>query len=370
MEEYFDSLSTNMSWVKNNTIYLTKHGSHAYGTNTPSSDLDIRGVCIAPKNFYLGLLDNFEQFITKHPVDITVFEISKFCKLAMDGNPNCLEIIFTESTDHIFSNKIGESLLNIREEFLSKKTRYTFAGYAFQQLRRLKLHRNYLLNGIKEKPLRSDYNLPENHKLIPEHQLLEIEAAIRKVLEDWQPDTTGMENDVAIKFKNDLYDILVELKINHDDMDLYAARYLGLNDNLIEVFKKERSYKLAMREYKNYQSWKQNRNPERAVLEEKMGFDGKFAMHLVRLYGQCIDLLKNKTLNVKRPDAQELLAIRNGAWSYEQLIEYAEQQDKILDDLYKTSTLPREPNRVKINNWLISTLERFWESFEESYDFE
>lgn len=272
-EYYFSYLQPNMKWVKDNTIYLTKHGSHCYGTNRPDSDLDLRGICIPPKRYILGVLDNFEQSISNHPVDITVFGLSKFITLAINNNPNALEIIFTDPSDQIFINDIGRSLLDIRDSFLSKKSRFTLAGYAHSQLKRIHTHRRWLLKPVTTKPERKDYGLPETHKLIPEHQLLEIEAAIRKVLDSWQPDTTGMENDVAIKFKNELYDILLELKINHDDMDLYAARYLGLNDNLIESFKKERQYKLALRDWKNYKEWEQSRNESRAELEKKFGYD-------------------------------------------------------------------------------------------------
>jgi predicted nucleotidyltransferase len=356
MQEYFSYLSKDLSWVKDNTIYLTKHGSHCYGTNRPDSDLDLRGICIPPKQYYLGILNSFEQSISNHPVDITVFAINKFTKLAMDANPNALEIIFTNPEDHIFVSPVGESLLGIRDSFLSKKARFTLAGYARSQLKRIHTHRRWLLNPILVKPERKDFDLPENHKLIPEHQLLEIEAAIRKVLDDWQPDTSGMDNDTAIKFKNDLYDILVDLRINHDDMDLYAARYLGLDDNLVEAFKKERQYKLALRDWSNYKDWEKERNQVRAELEAKYHYDTKHGMHLVRLYRQCIELLRDGKLNVKRPDAQELLEIRNGAWSFDQLISWADEQDKIIDDLYKTSTLPKEPNRTKINEWLINTV--------------
>lgn len=359
ISEYFSYLESNVSWVKENTIYLTKHGSQCYGTNRPDSDLDLRGVCIPPKKYYLGVLENFEQSISNEPVDITVFGINKFTKMALDNNPNALEIIFTDPSDHLFVSDIGQSLLDIREDFLSKKCRFTLAGYAKSQLKRIHTHRRWLLNPILKKPERIDFELPENHKLIPEHQLLEIEAAIRKVLEDWQPDTSGMDNDVAIKFKNELYDTLVDLKVNHDDMDLYAARYLGLNDNLVEAFKKERQYKTALRDWKNYKEWETERNEVRAKLEAQFHYDTKHGMHLVRLYRQCLELLETGKLNVRRPDAKELLEIRNGAWTYDQLIEWSHKQDKLIDAAYITSTLPKEPNRNKINNWLISTVHSF-----------
>src|SRR5690554_3239886 len=134
---------SNHKWLESNTIFLTVHGSHAYGTARPDSDLDIRGVCIPPKEYYLGILDNFEQAIFNEPVDLTIFGISKFIKLAMDANPNALEIIFTDESDHIFVSDIGKKMLDIRESFISKKARFTMAGYARSQLKRFHTHRKW-----------------------------------------------------------------------------------------------------------------------------------------------------------------------------------------------------------------------------------
>lgn len=48
-------------WLNPRTILLTKHGSQAYGTSTPESDLDVKGVAVAPRECYLGFLRRFEQ---------------------------------------------------------------------------------------------------------------------------------------------------------------------------------------------------------------------------------------------------------------------------------------------------------------------
>lgn len=351
---------SNLKWLKSNTIYQTLHGSHAYGTSRPDSDIDLRGICIPPEKYPLGMLDNFEQTIMSEPLDCTIFGIQKFCKLASEGNPNSLEIIFTDPSDVQFINKIGESLLDIRDSFISKKCKFTLQGYAFSQIKRIKVHRQWIVRGDIKKPERSDFDLPDTHKLIPEHQQLEIESQIKKVLEDWTIDTTGMDSAAQIKFKEDLGDIFIQLKLNHEDFDKYAARSLGLNDNLTEAFQKERAYKAALRDYKNWQTWKLERNKARFELENKFLYDTKHGLHLVRLYLMCIEVLKTHKINVKRPDAEFLLSIRNGAWSYDELIEWAEKQNVIINDLYETSTLRKEPERNKINDWLINTQKDFY----------
>ena len=52
---------------------------------------------------------------------------------------------------------------------------------------------------------------------------------------------------------------------------------------------------------------------------------------------------------MRRPDADELRSIRDGAWSYERIVEFAESEDKALDEVMKKSALPNAPDRVKLD---------------------
>lgn len=104
-------------------------------------------------------------------------------------------------------------------------------------------------------------------------------------------------------------------------------------------------YNRSKDEYHKFWEWRNNRNPTRLAMEEEFNFDGKHAMHLVRLLRMGAEALETGVLNVKRPDAAELLEIRNGAWTYEELVTYAEHMDKhVREVLYKTTKLPRSPD--------------------------
>lgn len=347
---------SNLYFLKNNTIYLTVYGSHAYGMATKHSDIDIRGITMVPKEYLLGITDHFDQAIFNEPYDTTIFALNKFVKLSMEFNPNCIELLFTDPSDHLFISKIGEDLLNIRELFISKKARFTLAGYSHAQLKRLNTHRSWLLRkDTIKKPEREDFGLKNDKKQIPGEQILEIEAAIRKKMDEWAFDTTGMDTSTSIKFKKELEETLIDLKLHTEEFESYALRSLGLDDNLTAAFQKERAYRTAKKQWIQFNEWKENRNKDRFALEEKMGFDGKHASHLVRLYRECIELLETGKLNVKRPDAEELLYIRNGGWSYEKLMQFSKDSDEKLNELYITSKIPKEPERVKINDWLIKT---------------
>lgn len=43
------------------SIFLTLAGSHAHGTARDGSDIDLRGICVAPLSVRLSLFDGFEQ---------------------------------------------------------------------------------------------------------------------------------------------------------------------------------------------------------------------------------------------------------------------------------------------------------------------
>jgi hypothetical protein len=95
-----------------------------------------------------------------------------------------------------------------------------------------------------------------------------------------------------------------------------------------------------LEEYNNWKKWKENRNEKRHELEEKFGYDTKHASHTFRLLNTGIEILNGEGVKVKRPDADFLLDIRNGKYSYEWIISEAEKLDKVvLDEAYKNSKL-------------------------------
>jgi len=87
--------------------------------------------------------------------------------------------------------------------------------------------------------------------------------------------------------------------------------------------------------------------------------NSKHALHLVRLMRMAREILEGKGVIVRRPDAEELLAIRNGAWKYEELIEWAEKEDKALNEVMDKSSLPKSPNRKLINRVLVEEIDRY-----------
>lgn len=357
--EIIEKNSPHLKWATDKTILLVRSGSQAYGTNIPGSDEDFRGILIPPKEYFLGTQELEQiELKTPHP-DTTIYEIRKFFSLAMQANPSLIETLHTDPKDHLYIDSLGEILLDHKNDFLSTKVKHTFTGYAVAQLHRIKLHKKYIMNPITSYPTRASLGLPEQ-TLIPADQMAAAEASIRKELDKFQFDfMENLEEFTKIEIRSVMTQMLAELKITSEQHWESAARKIGLTDNLIEVMKMERSYNSAKREYDQYQNWMKTRNPVRAGLEEKFGYDTKHGAHLVRLIRMCKEILTTGIVQVKRPDREELIAIRQGAWTYDQVIEFAEREEQELNEIYKNcKILPKTPNKAKLDQLCMQLIEK------------
>jgi len=355
-----DVYKGNLPWLVDNTIFLTLHGSHAYGTNLPTSDVDVKGIAIPPLNYYIGFCNVFEQAELKgKEPDGVIYEIRKFFKLAADCNPNIIEVLNTDPEDWIVVHPAAENLIDRRGEFLSKKAYHTFFGYARAQLKRINTHYRWLKNPPSAPPTREGLGLSEK-PVLPKDQLSAAMSDIGELMDTWDINWELLEPSERINMQERLSLMIAQLGMSMDTRWMGAAKLLGFEDNFILYLAKEKEYKQKQEDWASYQEWLLNRNPSRAELEAKFGYDTKHGMHLVRLIKMCREILETGKVNVKRPDRDELLAIRNGALSYHELVEWANAQEKELASLYTTSTaIPYKADRSKLDSLCLETIENF-----------
>ena len=105
---------------------------------------------------------------------------------------------------------------------------------------------------------------------------------------------------------------------------------------------------------------KGQKNVHRAELEHKHGYDTKYAMHVIRLYGEAKELMENGRITLPRPHRHELIEIRKGKYSFSEIRELGAQLESEALATQASSPLPDEVDRDAINVLLADTHLRFW----------
>lgn len=354
--------------IQRDTIFLTLAGSHAHGTAGQNSDVDLRGVCVVPLRCRLSLGTPFEQWegrlegalferiqprLHAHPtahafeqtkVESVIFDVVKLVRLAANGNPNALEILFADESDWVHAEPKWRKLHAERRRFLSKKVQETYLGYGLAQLKRIRTHRAWLLEPPKRRPEREEFGLAEKSTLDRDARA-RIEAAIESRIHEYALDDLEMPSATRLALRRALERFWLDT-LGSDESQLEpalhrtAAAGLGVAPDVVETLTAEKRYRTAVRHWEAYLEWKKQRNPRRAELEAKYGYDTKHAMHLVRLMRTGLELLTTGELSVRRRDADELVLVRDGKLAYEEVVVMAEQLAARMRDAAEHSTLP------------------------------
>ena len=118
-------------------------GSEIHGVSSGASDRDEMGVCIEPPEYVVGL-QPFEQYqyrtqpdhVRSGPgdLDLTVYSLRKWVRLAAAGNPTILMLLFVPKGEHmLFRNPFGKDLQESAELFVTKQIAAKFIGYLDSQ---------------------------------------------------------------------------------------------------------------------------------------------------------------------------------------------------------------------------------------------
>ncbi|MEL6316339.1 MAG: nucleotidyltransferase domain-containing protein [Pseudomonadota bacterium] len=144
------------AWLPANTMFEGWTGSVAYGASDDSSDMDVVGFCLPPKEMTFPHLageiagfgrqvQRFEQFQQHHvhdagtgrEYDITIFSIVKFFQLTMENNPNMVDNLYLPRRCVLHSTPIYEHVRTHRALFLHKGSFHKFRGYAMAQMSKI-----------------------------------------------------------------------------------------------------------------------------------------------------------------------------------------------------------------------------------------
>lgn len=122
-------------------------GSTVHGLSNPGTDdRDEMGVCIEPPEYILGLrwFDHWvfrsqAEGVPSGPgdLDLTIYGLRKYCRLAMKGSPTVLLLLFIDGEHMMVRTPLGTQLQALAPAFISKRAGRAFLGYLDAQRRGL-----------------------------------------------------------------------------------------------------------------------------------------------------------------------------------------------------------------------------------------
>lgn len=322
----YDFLRTN-EHLGRKIIFLTLGGSYSYGTNVETSDVDVRGCALNSKSDLLGLT-SFEQVVNTQ-TDTTIYAFNKLVSLLLNCNPNTIEMLGCKPEHYFYISDIGREMIANRKMFLSKRAVHSFGGYANQQLRRLEnaLARDRLSQARRE-----------------EHILNSMKGAVKS----FENRYTIFENGSIVLYTGESPREDLDREIFADiQLKKYPVREFNsvINDltNVIGTYEKL-----------NHRNHKKD--------DEHLN---KHAMHLIRLYLLCLDILEKEDIVTYRGDDLPLpMSIRKGDYQLEdgtyrpEFFEMVSDFEKRLNYAKQNTSLPDNPDMKKVEEFVMSVNRR------------
>ena len=386
------------------------------------SDVDTGGVFISPKEEIFGLNEFYVDMVSDEKNDNCWYELGKYLKLISLSNPNIIESLWIPDNCILFTTPIFEAIKSNRKLFLSKKIYETFGGYAESQIKKARGLNKAIVNPVNEKltPLDFIYTFygqgSSNIVNWLSHRGLKQRycglVAINNMREcygvyyDWMTHieveyggrdefinlvNRALNNNDLYNFPNfgdfmhflnslcdyyeiSYYEISESIKdkeclgyrgiINVDETsnELRLANIPKNETTICHIVYNDFGYKKHCLDYKRYQDWVRDRNPNRYELNKRTNYDSKNMMHMFRLIRTCTEALIDEELHIDRRgiDADFLIDIRLGKYSYEELIGMLEVEKSKMDEAYRNSKLQDNVNINDVNSILVSARNEYY----------
>jgi predicted nucleotidyltransferase len=324
-------------------IFEAIMGSHAYGTATPESDKDIRGVFIQPLDHILRY--GFVEQVSDEKNDVTFYELGRFINLLMGNNPNILEMLAVPKDCIIYRHDMFKKIESHKADFLTKRVRWTFAGYAIDQIQKAR--------GYNKKMNWEENQMTRKTVLDFCYVLIDGGSVPFKSWAGYDQKYYGL---AAVDHAHDVYALyflgadanagLVSNEETANQVQLISIpKHTELSAYL--TFNKD-GYSSHCKKYAEYQTWLKERNVNRFRMNKEHGkqYDSKNMMHTYRLLLMAHELLRGE-LRVRRnpEEIDKLMKIRRGEYEYDDILREAEAMISNLDVAVEKSTLPKDVDR-------------------------
>lgn len=379
-------------------LFETITGSQAHGTNTETSDIDKAFVYILPKDDILGI--NYKEQLKIHK-DFMGYEIRRFLELLKKANPTVLELLFSPDDCHLIKHPVFDYLLSVRDSFVTKGCDNSFRGYAKQQREKaegLEKLQNWNVQRVTRKVPVDFCYIAKGYDVIPLDNWLESQdmeqlfiglAALphfrdayalyydknaemafsekysENARQNFKDDRKGKGLSMGFGYKGVAFEDSNDIRLSNIPIEERS------NCLTIMSYNKD-GYVKHCKDYNKYQKWLLEKNETRWVENKTHGqqYDGKNMMHFMRLIQIGREIAQGQGIKIRRPNASELLKIRRGEVSLEDIFN---QSDELLNEmrtLFQNSNLPDEVSNKFIHQLLVKIRTDYYASREAGYNYE
>lgn len=408
-------------------LYEYIRGSQLYHTNVATSDEDHGGIYIMPNDTLLGLGLDYQNEIKDKTNDKCIWELGRFLELALSSNPTVLEALFIPDDKVIYEHPVIKEIRSHRNEFITKKCFAPFGGYAVSQIKKAqgqnkKIHWD-IKQMVRKTPMDFCYTF-KNQGSRPMQEWLNARGLDQRncglvnvpnmpdiygVYYDWGQhirlafitkeyftDESNYSKDKFIRtmvdwFKDEIYyddaNLNDVLNFIWDKHSTPLGGYCGIispdgDSNTIRfssVAKEDKpicfmsyngnAYATHCREYKEYEEWKNTRNPARYESNMQgemsgnadMKYDCKNMMHCFRLMAMAKEIAEGKGVILDRTgiDRDFLLDVRNRKYGYSELQKRMLALKDDMDKAIENSTIKDEIDPRMVNDILLKARNKF-----------
>lgn len=310
---------------KRDIIFECKVGSQMYGTATPESDTDYKGVFLPSIDDLTSLSakcpDEWDMSVkskdedgknTKDAVDRQYYSIQKFLSNAMNGQPWALEMLFAPKEMVIISTPEWDIVQQHLQFFMCKNIA-GFYGFAKNQAERA------VIKGENLNHIQNLISLLDKHK----------SKSSAKIFQHLYSDDEG------------------SFFIMKGIPERVKKEYSESGAEVITVAGRKFDVGLSLKKFQSSLQDMEQKYGDRVRTAANDGFDWKSLYHAYRLISEAEEFLEKGTITLPRPDAELLLKIRRGEYDVDHREELMKGCERIRK-AEKESFLPDEPNRYGI----------------------
>jgi RNA repair pathway DNA polymerase beta family len=326
-----------------NKILSMTFGSHLYGTNTPASDTDIKGIYLpTAREIVLG---SYKKTIatcrakqecernTKDDTDTEFFSLDRYLELLMQGQTVALDMLFAPKYDcpgnrlALWSGfEIMHEIRDNKDKLLTRNVN-AFVGYARQQAAK------YGIKGSRLDALKRTMELLDSCNAYDPHLRLAVYGDRLETLVKESSEMVSLEKTPLIE--------IVNLK---GPTGLVDQPHLRVNGRAIPFHATVKyAREVVGKMYEGY-----GLRAHKAHLAG--GVDWKALSHAVRVNSEALELLTTGHITFPRPDRELLIQIKQGQLEYEQVAGLIEQGLADLHSAHLTSTLRDTPDKEWADN--------------------